>query len=211
VARHFTDSALDAVAVRARLLLATVLEDLLGDGALAQRVHVRSAHAAQVFHPLPLIQQYARAVLADAVQHLDDVFQVADVECGQRQLDVAKVAVALVKALTTGSTCPSLARYAHVDVHGPIGRESAGVVCGGLEVIDIAVGYFEDGLVHDILVGAAEYQHASVLERSCHGGALLDAESNMLDARGDAVHDLLLGRGARSLHGGGGGGVHGGY
>lgn len=40
-------------------------------------------------------------------------------------------------------------------------------------------------------------------ERGCHSGALLDAKLNMLDARGDAVHDLLLGRGARRLHGGG--------
>lgn len=40
---------------------------------------------------------------------------------------------------------------------------------------------------------------------SCHSGVLLYAELDVLDARGDAVYDLLLGRGARRFHDGAGG------
>jgi hypothetical protein len=42
-----------------------------------------------------------------------------------------------------------------------------------------------------------------IFQQRCHRGVLLDAELDVLDARGDAVHDLLLGRAARRLHGGG--------
>lgn len=44
-----------------------------------------------------------------------------------------------------------------------------------------------------------------VFQQRCHSGVLLYAELDVLDARGDAVHDLLLGRAARRLHGGWGG------
>lgn len=161
MAGYFSDGTLQSAAVRARLLLPAVVEDLLGDGALSQRVHVWPAHTAQVSPPLHLIQQYARAIFAYTVQHLDDVLQVSDVECGQRKLDVAKVTVALVQAFAAGSALSLLARYAHVRVHGPVGREGARAVGGGLEVVDIAVGDFEDGLVHDVLVGAGECYYAS--------------------------------------------------
>lgn len=73
----------------------------------------------------------------------------------QRKLDVAKVAVALVETLSTSPTFPCLARNTHVGVHGTVGGEGARVVGGGGEVVYIAVGDLEDGLVHDVLVGAA--------------------------------------------------------
>ena len=82
------------------------------------------------------------------------MLQVANVECGQRQLDVAKVAVASVESLATCRAGSLLAGYAHARVHGPVGREGARIVGGGLEIVDIAVGYFEDGLVDNVLVGA---------------------------------------------------------
>lgn len=101
-----------------------------------------------------------------------------------------------------------LARYSHARVHGPVGSEGARVVRGGLEVVDIAVGHFEDGLVDNVLVGAGESYYVSCSSAcSPQPSALLDAKLNVLDARGDAVHDLLLGRGARRLHGGGRGGA----
>lgn len=117
----------------------------------------------------------------------------------QRKLDVAKVTIARVEALAARSALSLLARDAHVRVHGPVGREGAGVVRGGLEVVDIAVGYFENGLVHNVLVGAGACYYASFTTVATWL-LLLYAELDVLDARGDAVHDLLLGRGARRLH-----------
>lgn len=67
MARHLAHSTLQAVAVRARLLLATVFQNLLGDGALAQCVHVGPAHAAQISPSFDFVQQDARAVFAYAV------------------------------------------------------------------------------------------------------------------------------------------------
>ena len=87
-------------------------------------------------------------------------------------------------------------------IHRPVGREGAGVVRGRGEIVDIAVRDFEDSLVDDVLVGAADSYYAS-FSMGWHGGDLLYAELDMLDARRNAVHDLLLRRGARYLHGGG--------
>ena len=48
-----------------------------------------------------------------------------------------------------------------MDVHRPVSGEGARVVGGGGEVVDIAVGDFEDSLVDDVLVGAAGCYYAS--------------------------------------------------
>jgi len=96
------------------------------------------------------------------------VLQVANMKGRQRKLDVAKVAVALVETLSTGAAFPCLARDTHVDVHGPVGGKGARVVGGGGEVVDIAVRDFEDGLVYNVLVGAASCYYASC--RACAGG-----------------------------------------
>ena len=77
-------------------------------------------------------------------------------ECGQRKLDVTKVTVAFVETFSACSALSLLARYAHVRVHGPVGREGACAVGGGLDIVDIAVRDFEDGLIHNVLVGAGE-------------------------------------------------------
>jgi hypothetical protein len=48
-----------------------------------------------------------------------------------------------------------------VDVHRPVGCEGARVVGGGGEIVDIAVGYLEDSLVDNVLVGATNCYYAS--------------------------------------------------
>lgn len=207
MARHLAYGALETVTVRAGLLFATVFQNPLGHSAFSQGIHVRAAHAAQISPALNLVKQDAGAVFAYTVEHLDNVLQVAHVECGQRQLDVAEVAVASVESLATCCAGSLLAGYTHARVHGPVGRKGARIVGGGLEIVDIAVGYFEDGLIDNVLVGAGECYYeffwcfvaAYVPRPRC----LLYAKLDVLYARGDAVDDLLLGRGARRLHGGG--------
>ena len=81
----------------------------------------------------------------------------------QRKLDMAKVAVALVETLSASSTFSCLTRNTHVSVHGTVRGEGARVVGGGGEVVYISVGDFEDGLVHNVLVGAAACQYTSHL------------------------------------------------
>lgn len=88
----------------------------------------------------------------------------------QRKLDVTKVAIALVEALSTSTAFPRLARDSHVNIHGTVRGEGTRVVGGGGEVVHIAVGNFEDGLIYYILVGAASCYYA-------FSGECMDGES----------------------------------
>ena len=67
------------------------------------------------------------------------MLEVADVEGGQSQLDVAKVAVAGIKALCARGALVLFVGDAHERVHGSVGGEDALVGGGGGEVVNIAV------------------------------------------------------------------------
>lgn len=88
------------------------------------------------------------------------MLQIPYVESRQCKLDMPKMSIALVETLSTSSTFSCLTRDTHVNVHRPIGSKSARVVGGRGEVVDIAVGDFENSLVHDVLIGAARRYYA---------------------------------------------------
>lgn len=94
---------------------------------------------------------------------------------------MSKVTITFLELLAAGTAYSRLARDAHERVHGPVGREGARVVGGISEVVDVAIGYFDDGLVYDVLVR-------------------VDAKLDVLDARRNAVHNLRLRQRARRLH-----------
>lgn len=139
----------DGAAVGAVLGLSALLVDLFADLRAAQVVDERPAELGEKLAALRLLQQDTAAVLADLLQDGDDEAQVAYVEDGQREPDVAKVAIAVLQRLVASSALARLARGAELVVEGSILVRRAVV----LDVVEESVGNFGDGLVGDILVG----------------------------------------------------------
>ena len=96
---HLFDNAVEGTAVRAFALLLAHLDDALHGGGAAHVVvqDERVRKLLREARTLLAVQQHARARLADALQHRDERLKVADVEDGQRELDVAVVARALLQ------------------------------------------------------------------------------------------------------------------
>lgn len=87
------------------------------------------------------------------------MLEISDMKCGEGELDVTKVTVALVEAFVAGLASTCFARRTHVHIHRTICSKAARVVRGGGEVVDIAIRNFEYGLIDDILIGAANVRY----------------------------------------------------
>jgi hypothetical protein len=145
-------------------------------------------------------EHHARAIFTYTIQDFDYVLEIANMEGGQGQFDVAKVAIAQLGVLPTGCAGGVFPRDAHARVHRPVGRVGALVIVGGGEVVDIAVRHFESGLVDDVFVGTRMNQSARSFYKPYRIEGVQYAKLDVLDARGDPVHNLLFGMALRRRH-----------
>src|SRR5689334_3189100 len=66
---------------------------------------------------------------------------------------MTKVAIALIEVLVASRALDAFGRCAHAAVHGTIRCDSSGIIASRDRVIYIAAGYFEDGLLDNLVVG----------------------------------------------------------
>ena len=117
--------AVQLAARRARGHLLAGVDDLFAERLLGEVGYLPARHLLP--EPLGDLRQEedAAAVLADALQHLDDGPEVADVEDGQLEVDVAKVADAVGEALAARLAVGVLARRPHAVVEHAVGDGGA--------------------------------------------------------------------------------------
>lgn len=66
----------------------------------------------------------------------------------ERQPDMTKMAIAILQPLPTGLADARLARYSQSRIKGPVRHRFAVL----FDIVDYAIGDFEDGLIDNILV-----------------------------------------------------------
>ena len=127
-----------------------LLVDSLQDCRPSQVVDSGAAQFFQELAPFGLLQENLCAVLANILERRLDVLQVADVEDGQRQPNVAKMAGAVLQA---EMTCAALAftvrtRGAQARIEGPVGECRSPV----FDIVKEVVGDFKNTLTNYVLV-----------------------------------------------------------
>jgi hypothetical protein len=188
------DNALDGAAMWACPRFPTLLVDPLQDCRASQVIDSRAAQLFQKLAPFRLLQEDFGAVLANILQRRLDVLQVADVEDGERQPNVAEVARTV---LQTEMACAALAftvrtRGSQARIEGSMGERCSPV----LDIVEEVVGNFKNTLADYVLV-RSRWQRISVCRqfiawRALSGGFLLDSELERLEALRQLVDQLLL-------------------
>ena len=152
----FAYGALESLAGRACLLLAAIVDDFL-ETALRRRVSMSGRRILRRYlRRSPSSSSTREQSLQIQLRTSMMCFRYPTWNAGRASLMWPKWPLHLSSPSPQVATDAPLARYAHVDVHGPVGGEGARVVGGRREVVDIAVRDFEDGLVDNVLVGAAD-------------------------------------------------------
>jgi hypothetical protein len=192
------DNALDGAAMWACPRFPALLVDSLQDSCASQVIDSGAAQLFQELAPFRLLQEDFGAVLANILQRRLDVLQVADVEDGERQPNVAEVARTV---LQTEMTCAALAftvrtRGSQAGIEGSMGKRCSPV----LDIVKEVVGDFKNTLADYVLVRSG-WQRISVC-RQCiashrmasalWGGFLLDSKLERLEALRQLVDQLLL-------------------
>ena len=88
---NFFDRTIRFVTVRAVLGLFTSIHYFLEGAAPAQDIDARISHLFQHRFTFRIYQKDARAALTNALENVESVFQVANMEARQSQADIAKV------------------------------------------------------------------------------------------------------------------------